>query len=88
MGKGKGAVSYWAMPVGAGTTVVGMSGLFRNKARKALNVAATKLPVRTTLDIKDFFIDWDDFLEVGEALFEKKRIRREPIMYGFLKPTL
>lgn len=57
MGKGKGVVSYWAMPVGAGTTIVGMSGLYRNKARKALNVAATKLPVRTTLDIKSFFID-------------------------------
>jgi large subunit ribosomal protein L16 len=45
MGKGKGAVEYWACKVKPGTTIFEISGADRVVAIKALESGASKLPV-------------------------------------------
>jgi large subunit ribosomal protein L16 len=45
MGKGKGAIEYWACKVKPGTTIFEISGADRVVAIKALESGASKLPV-------------------------------------------
>lgn len=49
MGKGKGAVAYWAMPVRAGSTLFEISGVPDQQAIRTLQVVRKKLPVRTRI---------------------------------------
>ncbi|WP_405205407.1 50S ribosomal protein L16 [Aquimarina sp. LLG6339-5] len=47
MGKGKGAVEYWAAVVKPGRILFEISGVPYDVAKEALRLAAQKLPVRT-----------------------------------------
>lgn len=47
MGKGKGSVEYWVAKVGPGTMLFEISGVSMKVAKKALESAAEKLPVKT-----------------------------------------
>ena len=49
MGKGKGAVEYWAAVVKPGRIVFEVGGVPMEVAKEALRLAAQKLPVRTKL---------------------------------------
>lgn len=40
-----------------------MRGLFRNVARKALFTARTKLPLRSYVETRQHFDEWDDYVE-------------------------
>ena len=48
MGKGKGNVEYWVSLVQPGTVLYEMAGVSEEVAREAFQLAAAKLPVRTT----------------------------------------
>ena len=48
MGKGKGNVEYWVSLVQPGTVLYEMAGVSEKVAREAFQLAAAKLPVRTT----------------------------------------
>ena len=55
MGKGKGAVEYWAAVVKPGRIMFEIGGVPLDVAREALRLAAQKLPVRTKFVIaRDF----------------------------------
>ena len=47
MGKGKGAVDFWVAPVKPGRVMFEMSGVAEPVARRALELAAYKLPIKT-----------------------------------------
>ncbi|RCL03008.1 MAG: large subunit ribosomal protein L16 [Candidatus Tokpelaia sp. JSC189] len=47
MGKGKGAVNYWAARVAPGRIMFELDGVPENVAREALRLGAAKLPVKT-----------------------------------------
>jgi large subunit ribosomal protein L16 len=47
MGKGKGAVEYWAAVIKPGRVLFEMSGVPEDVAREALRLAAHKLPCKT-----------------------------------------
>ncbi len=47
MGKGKGAVEYWAANVTPGRILFEVGGVPENVAKEALRLAAQKLPVKT-----------------------------------------
>lgn len=47
MGGGKGAVDHYVAPVKAGTIIFEVTGLDEEMAKKALNSASYKLPVKT-----------------------------------------
>jgi len=47
MGKGKGAVEYWAAVVKPGRVLFEISGVPYDTAKEALRLAAQKLPVKT-----------------------------------------
>lgn len=47
MGKGKGAVEYYAAPVKPGRIVIEIGGVSMKIAKEALRLAAQKLPVKT-----------------------------------------
>jgi len=47
MGKGKGAVDHFVMPLKRGRVIFEMDGIDEETAREALRLAGTKLPVRT-----------------------------------------
>jgi large subunit ribosomal protein L16 len=49
MGKGKGAVEFWACKVRPGTTIFEISGAERDIAVKALKSGASKLPVQVKI---------------------------------------
>ncbi|KAI9012952.1 ribosomal protein L10e/L16, partial [Gaertneriomyces semiglobifer] len=49
MGKGKGAVDYFATWVAAGRVVIEVKGVRKELAEKALRVAASMLPLRTKI---------------------------------------
>jgi large subunit ribosomal protein L16 len=53
MGAGKGAVAYWTAEVKPGTVLFELAGVDKEKARKALKQAATKLSVKV------FFVERD-----------------------------
>lgn len=46
MGKGKGAVEFWVAPVKPGRVMFEMSGVAEPVARRALELAAYKLPIK------------------------------------------
>ena len=48
MGKGKGAVEYWVCQIKPGKVLYEMAGVTEEMAREAFDLAARKLPVRTT----------------------------------------
>ena len=47
MGKGKGAVEYYAAPVKPGRIIIEIGGVSMRIAKEALRLAAQKLPVKT-----------------------------------------
>ena len=49
MGKGKGAHSHWICPIRVGQVLYEIAGLPSNVSYKALNKAATKLPIKTSV---------------------------------------
>ena len=49
MGKGKGAVEYWAARVAPGRIMFEIDGVADDIAREALKLGAAKLPVRTRI---------------------------------------
>ena len=49
MGKGKGAVEYWAARVHPGRIMFEIDGVPDDVAREALRLGAAKLPVRTRI---------------------------------------
>lgn len=84
MGKGKGAVDYWAMRIPAGTPVATMRGLFWKKARAALFTARTKLPVRSIVTIKAPFMDWDDFIDLHDVEVKSRALLRRGLpLYAY-----
>ncbi len=55
MGKGKGAVEYWAAVVKPGRVLFEVAGVPADVAKEALRLAAQKLPVRTKfITARDF----------------------------------
>lgn len=52
MGGGKGSVEYYAAPVKPGRIIFEIDGVPENKAKEALRLAASKLPIKTAF-IKD-----------------------------------
>ena len=48
MGKGKGSVEFWVAQVKPGTMLYEIQGVSEEVAREAFNLAAAKLPVKTT----------------------------------------
>ncbi len=48
MGKGKGSVEYWVAEVKPGTVLYEINGVPEDIAREAFQLAAAKLPVKTT----------------------------------------
>jgi large subunit ribosomal protein L16 len=55
MGAGKGAVAYWTAEVKSGTVLFELAGVDREKARKALKQAATKLSVKVSFVERDSY---------------------------------
>ena len=53
MGSGKGAVEYWVAIVKPGTVLFELSGITSEMAKKALKLAAYKLPIKTKIIIKE-----------------------------------
>jgi large subunit ribosomal protein L16 len=49
MGKGKGSVVFWYMPIDVGTVLFEITGISFYKARLALLKGAKKLPIKTKL---------------------------------------
>lgn len=47
MGKGKGSVEFWVAPVKRGRVMFEIAGLTEEEAKKALRLAACRLPIRT-----------------------------------------
>jgi large subunit ribosomal protein L16 len=47
MGKGKGSVSYWAMPIKPGKILFEIDGVSMELAKQALKYGAGKLPIQT-----------------------------------------
>lgn len=48
MGKGKGSVEYWVAQIKPGTMLFEIEGVSEDLAREAFELAAAKLPVKTT----------------------------------------
>lgn len=51
-GKGKGSVEYWVAQIQPGKVLYEMGGVPETLAREAFNLAARKLPIKTTFVIK------------------------------------
>jgi large subunit ribosomal protein L16 len=49
MGKGKGAIEYWAARVAPGRIMFEVDGVADDVAREALRLGAAKLPVKTRI---------------------------------------
>lgn len=56
MGKGKGALEFWAAPVRPGRILFEVAGVSESVAREALRLAAQKLPVRTKFVVAAEFV--------------------------------
>ncbi len=52
MGKGKGSVEYWVAQIKPGTMLFEIEGVSEEMAREAFNLAAAKLPVKTTFSAR------------------------------------
>lgn len=57
MGKGKGALEYWAAPVRPGRILFEVGGIPRETAQEALRLAAQKLPVKTKFVVARDYVD-------------------------------
>jgi len=57
MGKGKGAVEYWAAVVKPGRILFEISGVPQDIAKEALRLAAQKLPVKTKFIVSRTYQD-------------------------------
>ena len=56
MGKGKGAVAYWACKVRPGTVLFEVIGVPRELGRKSLELCAKKLPMKTVFKQRDLSV--------------------------------
>ncbi|WP_103327548.1 50S ribosomal protein L16 [Bacteroidetes bacterium endosymbiont of Geopemphigus sp.] len=56
MGKGKGAVEFWAAPVKPGRILFELSEVSLEVAKEALRLAAQKLPVKTRFVVANDFL--------------------------------
>ncbi|MDT4330017.1 50S ribosomal protein L16 [Methylomonas sp. MED-D] len=52
MGKGKGSVEYWVAQIKPGTMLFEIEGVSEEMAREAFQLAAAKLPVKTTFSAR------------------------------------
>lgn len=52
MGKGKGNVEYWVAPIQPGRMLFEMEGVSEELAREAFELAAAKLPIKTTFVVR------------------------------------
>lgn len=52
MGSGKGSVEYWIAQVKPGTMLYELEGVSEELAREAFNLAAAKLPLKTTFSYR------------------------------------
>jgi large subunit ribosomal protein L16 len=52
MGKGKGAVSYWCIPIKIGTILLEIGGVSFFKAKQALLKGSNKLPIKTKIIVR------------------------------------
>ena len=52
MGKGKGSPEYWVVPVKPGTVLFEMSGVSTALAKEAMELAGSKLPIRTRFVVR------------------------------------
>jgi large subunit ribosomal protein L16 len=52
MGKGKGSVEYWVAQIKPGTMLFEIEGVSEEMAREAFELAAAKLPVKTTFSAR------------------------------------
>jgi len=53
MGKGKGSVDHYIVPVKPGTIMFEIEGIDESKAREAMRLAAHKLPVKCQFVSRD-----------------------------------
>lgn len=49
MGKGKGSINYWSVPVKAGSILMEIAGVSTMESKLALSKGAAKLPVKTKI---------------------------------------
>nr|YP_010147294.1 ribosomal protein L16 [Coscinodiscus wailesii]QQP21855.1 ribosomal protein L16 [Coscinodiscus wailesii] len=49
MGKGKGSIHNWSAKITAGMILFEICGVVKEKAKTALNIGATKLPIKTKI---------------------------------------
>ncbi len=56
MGKGKGAVEYWAAPITPGRIIFEVDGVSQEIATEALRLAAQKLPVKTKMVVRRDYV--------------------------------
>jgi len=52
MGKGKGGVEYWVAQIQPGKMLFEMEGVSEELAREAFQLAAAKLPISTTFEVR------------------------------------
>ncbi|MCX7087443.1 MAG: 50S ribosomal protein L16 [Methylococcales bacterium] len=52
MGKGKGSVEYWVAQIRPGTMLFELQGISEEIAREAFELAAAKLPLKTTFTVR------------------------------------
>jgi len=52
MGKGKGGVEYWVAQIQPGKMLFEMEGVTEELAREAFGLAAAKLPISTTFEVR------------------------------------
>lgn len=52
MGKGKGSVEYWVAQIKPGTMLYEIQGVSEELAREAFQLAAAKLPIKTTFSAR------------------------------------
>nr|UUJ37605.1 ribosomal protein L16 [Firmiana hainanensis] len=65
MGSGKGSPEYWVAVVKPGRILYEMSGVAENIARKAISIAASKMPIKT-----QFIISGSEYRTKGKNSWE------------------
>lgn len=53
MGRGKGAIAYWVAPVKPGQILYEMGGVTEALAKRAIQIAGSKMPIQTRSIIRD-----------------------------------
>ena len=69
MGSGKGSPEYWVAVVKPGRILYEMGGVTENIARRAILIAASKMPIRT-----QFIISGYEYRTKGKRLLDAKKI--------------